>query len=191
MSERRPEPPDRRVEPFDQAAVEARLREIATGLHGDRWIADEELRHLIRVVTGCSLLVDDVYSPARIERIMHPERGSLSYLVRRFFSFYARRPQMSRILIKELYVDLKNAERIGNAFQRDIGKLEALFEKARQRGELDPGTDTGDAVLMWWSYYAFVLFRALQLPAFDVDEQVAVFERLFDQHLRGIGIGSA
>ena len=83
MSELGPEPPDQRIKPFDRVAVEARLREIAAGLSGDHWIDDSELRHLIRVVTGCSLLVNDVYSPARIERIMHPERGSLSYLVRR------------------------------------------------------------------------------------------------------------
>ena len=75
--------PVRRIEPFDRAALETRLREIVAGLDGEQWIDDGELRHLVRVVTGCSLLVSDVYSPARIERIMHPERGSLSYLVRR------------------------------------------------------------------------------------------------------------
>ena len=70
-------------------------------------------------------------------------------------------------------------------------KLQALFEKARQRGELDPGTNIGDAVLIWWSYYSFVLFQALQEPVFVVDEQVGVFERFFDQHLGGIGFRNA
>ena len=114
-------------------------------------------------------------------------KSRLSYLVRQFYSFYARRPHISRLLIKELYIDPSNSGRISNSFQQDFGKLEKLFKDARERGELDPETNTGDAVALWWSYYSFVLYQALQSPGFDVDEQVAVFERLFDQHFRGIG----
>jgi len=114
----------------------------------------------------------------------------LSYLVRQFYSFYARRPHISRILIKELYIDPRNSGRISNSFLHDFAKLEALFNDARERGELDPNTNISDAVLIWWSYYAFVLFQALQSPDFDVEEQLGVVERLFDQHFRGIRSGN-
>ena len=40
-----------------------------------------EVRHLVRVVTECSLLLTDVYSEQRIARIMHPERGYLQSLL--------------------------------------------------------------------------------------------------------------
>jgi AcrR family transcriptional regulator len=110
----------------------------------------------------------------------------LLYLVRQFYSFYAQRPHISRILIKELYIDPKNAKRISNSFLRDIGKLEALFEAGKQRGEIDSQANTSDAVILWWSYYSFVLFQALQLSRFDVDEQLSIFERLLDQHFKGI-----
>ena len=114
-------------------------------------------------------------------------KEQLLYLVRQFYSFYARRPHLSRILIKELYIDPNNAERISNSFLRDIGKLEALFEAAKQRKELDPQTNVSEAVMLWWSFYAFILFQALQLPRFDVDVQLDLMGRLIDQHLDGIG----
>jgi AcrR family transcriptional regulator len=113
-------------------------------------------------------------------------KTQLLYLVRQFYSFYAQRPHISRILIKELYIDPKNAKRISNSFLRDIGKLEALFEAGKQRGEIDSQANTSDAVILWWSYYSFVLFQALQLSRFDVDEQLSIFERLLDQHFKGI-----
>ena len=114
-------------------------------------------------------------------------KTQLLYLVRQFYEFYAQRPQISRILIKELYIDPKNSEHISSSFLRDISKLETLFEAAMQRGEIGPQTNISDAVVMWWSYYSFVLLQALQSPGFDVDEQLKVFERLMDQHLNGIG----
>jgi len=113
-------------------------------------------------------------------------KTQLLYLVRQFYSFYAQRPHISRILIKELYIDPKNAKRISNSFLRDIGKLEALFEAGKQRGEIDSQANTSDAVILWWSYYSFVLFQAVQLSRFDVDEQLSIFERLLDQHFKGI-----
>lgn len=109
-------------------------------------------------------------------------------LVRQFYEFYARRPHISRILIKELYIDPKNSGRISRSFLRDMGKLEALFEAAKQRKELDPQTNVSEAVMLWWSYYSFILFQALQLPRFRVDEQLNLMGRLIDQHLDGIGL---
>jgi AcrR family transcriptional regulator len=113
-------------------------------------------------------------------------KTQLLYLVRRFYSFYAQRPNISRILIKELYIDPKNSERISNSFLADIGRLESLFEAAKRRGELDRNTNTADAVILWWSYYSFILLQALQSPCFDVQERLTVFERLMDQHFYGI-----
>ncbi len=133
MSERRPEPPVRRVEPFDQAAVEARLREIAAGLRGDQWIDDDELRHLIRVVAGCSLLVNDVYSPARIERIMHPERGSLSYLVRRLIEEERRGEGEVLYQVRRLPDDVRL---VGDKALFDLGLLGVREVKGYDLAEL-------------------------------------------------------
>jgi hypothetical protein len=77
------QPPGGHVEPFDRDALELRLREISRVVAPDRTVDDLELRHLMRVVSECSLLLTDVYSDQRIARIMQPERSLLSGLVHR------------------------------------------------------------------------------------------------------------
>jgi len=77
------QPPSGHVEPFDREALELRLREIARVVAPDRTVDDLELRHLMRVVSECSLLLTDVYSDQRIARIMQPERSLLTGLVHR------------------------------------------------------------------------------------------------------------
>ncbi len=76
-------PIGRTVEPFDPESLEARLREVARARFPNQVMDDMEVRHLIRVVTECSLLLTDVYSSERISRIMNPERGFLFGLVGR------------------------------------------------------------------------------------------------------------
>ncbi len=110
----------------------------------------------------------------------------LRYLVRQFFSYYAKRPHISRILIKEIYIDLENSGQIRNYMLNDIKRLSDLFEAAKQRGEIDPDISVADAVILWWSYYSFVLIQALQTDYFDVEEQMKIYERLMQQHFRGI-----
>lgn len=61
--------------------LEARLKEAARHLHPERLVDDLELRHLVRVVTGCSLIHSDVYSPERLARILTPDRTLLSAIV--------------------------------------------------------------------------------------------------------------
>jgi AcrR family transcriptional regulator len=114
-------------------------------------------------------------------------KAQLVYMVRHFFEYYARRPEISRILMKELYVDPKNSERIHSLFQNDLLKIGKLFEAAKQRGEIDPDTGIVEAVAIWWGCYSVVLMQALRLPHFDVQEQVVFFERLMEQHFQGIG----
>lgn len=113
-------------------------------------------------------------------------KKQLLYMVRNFYDYYAQRPQISRILAKELYLKPENFERISQSLQDDLAKVAALFEEAKQKGEVNPDIDSADAVLLWWSYYFMVLLQGLQLPHFDVDEQVAIHERLLDQHFTGI-----
>ena len=56
------EPVKRTVEPFDEEAVEERLREILLRRSPRARVDDLELRHLIRVITECSMILTDVYS---------------------------------------------------------------------------------------------------------------------------------
>jgi len=69
------------IEAFDAETLEARLRESARALSGAYGVDGLELKHLVRVLTGCSLLLTDVYSDQRIARIMQSDRLLLSSLV--------------------------------------------------------------------------------------------------------------
>jgi len=69
------------IEAFDADTLEARLRESARLLAGAYGVDGLELKHLVRVLTGCSLLLTDVYSDDRIARIMQSDRSLLSSLV--------------------------------------------------------------------------------------------------------------
>jgi len=65
---------DRTIAPLDPEYLEARLRAVSR-------LDDPELRHLVRVLTGCSLLLTDVYSDERIARVMESDRCVLDHLV--------------------------------------------------------------------------------------------------------------
>ena len=73
--------PDRTIEPLDLETVEARLRVAAKLRSGAQAVDGLEVQHLARVLTGCSLLLSDVYSEGRIARIMQADRTLLSSLV--------------------------------------------------------------------------------------------------------------
>src|SRR3989304_1377830 len=75
--ENEPGPPDRAVAPFDPEGLVAALRDAARVLFPDQVVDDLEVRHLVRVITECSLLLTDVYSAERIARIMSRDRGFL------------------------------------------------------------------------------------------------------------------
>jgi MoxR-like ATPase len=71
------------VEPVDAASLDDRLRRIALRLFAGRTVDDEEVRHLTRVITECSVLLTDVYSDERISRIMEPSPGMVARLLAR------------------------------------------------------------------------------------------------------------
>ncbi len=70
-----------RIEPINPAALEARLREVASQVLPAGTADDLEIRHLLRVVLECSLLLNDVYSEDKVRRIMQTESGLLNRLV--------------------------------------------------------------------------------------------------------------
>jgi MoxR-like ATPase len=69
------------IEALDAETLEARLRDAARALSGAYGVDGLEVKHLVRVLTGCSLLLTDVYSDERIARIMQSDKFLLSSLV--------------------------------------------------------------------------------------------------------------
>ena len=72
-----------KIESLEPEELAARLRESAGRVSPNRVMDDLELRHLVRVVHECSVLLKDVYTDRRIARIMEPDR-LVDRLVQRF-----------------------------------------------------------------------------------------------------------
>jgi MoxR-like ATPase len=118
----------RRIARLDQASLEARLREAANRLHPQALAMDDlEVRHLVRVITECSLLLSDVYSEERIARIMHPERGFLGSLVDQLIRRQRRGEGEVLYRVRRLPDDVRV---IGDKALFDLG----LFGQTRVKG---------------------------------------------------------
>jgi hypothetical protein len=109
-----------RIEGIDDKNLEARLREAARAASPDRPVAELELRHLMRVVTACSLLRTDVYSEERITRIMTPDRSLLSSLVGRLIEEERRGHGEVLYRVRRLPEDVR---RVGDKALFDAGLL--------------------------------------------------------------------
>jgi len=99
-------PPGVRIESLEPEALAARLRESADRVAPNRVMDDLELRHLVRVVQECSLLLKDVYTDRRIARIMEPDR-LVDRLVQRFLDREPDVEGQERYLIRRLPDDVR------------------------------------------------------------------------------------
>ncbi|HEX6853525.1 MAG TPA: AAA family ATPase [Candidatus Polarisedimenticolaceae bacterium] len=109
-----------RIEGIDDKNLEARLREAARTASPDRPVDELELRHLMRVVTACSLLRTDVYSEDRIARIMTPDRTLLPSLVGRLIEEERRGDGEVLYRVRRLPEDVR---RVGDKALFDAGLL--------------------------------------------------------------------
>jgi MoxR-like ATPase len=123
----------RTIEAFDAETLEARLREVsrlAAGVHG---VDGLEVKHLVRVLTGCSLLLTDVYSEDRIARIMQPDRSLLSSLVGQLIEEQRRSGGEVFYRIRRLPDDVRV---VGDKALFDFGFLGLRRVKGYELGEL-------------------------------------------------------
>jgi MoxR-like ATPase len=124
---------DRVIEPLDPEGLEARLRDVARNLAGTADVDGVELRHLVRVLTGCSLLLTDVYSDERIARIMQSDRGLLSRLVGQLIEQQRRGAGEVLYRIRRLPDDVRV---VGDKALFDFGFLGLRKVKGYELGEL-------------------------------------------------------
>jgi len=111
----------------------------------------------------------------------------LLHLTRRLYRFYADRPSLSRVLVKELPV-LEGPE--GEAVRAQaisfLHRVGALFGEAVASGDLRADTDLVAAVAAYWSFYLLGLLSGLAERRFDVEGQLEFVARMLHQHLRSI-----
>jgi MoxR-like ATPase len=123
----------RSIESFDAESLEARLRESARVLAGAYGVDGLELKHLVRVLTGCSLLLTDVYTDDRIARIMQSDRLLLTSLVGQLIEEQRRAGGEVFYRIRRLPDDVRL---IGDKALFDFGFLGLRKVKGYELGEL-------------------------------------------------------
>jgi hypothetical protein len=123
----------RSIEAFDAATLEARLRQSAQLLAGTYGVDGLELKHLVRVLTGCSLLLTDVYTDDRIARIMQSDRFLLTSLVGQLIEEQRRSGGEVFYKIRRLPDDVRV---IGDKALFDFGFLGLRRVKGYELGEL-------------------------------------------------------
>ena len=125
-------PPGVKIESLEPEALAARLRESAGRVSPNRVMDDLELRHLVRVVHECSLLLKDVYTDRRIARIMEPDR-LVDRLVQRFMERQPDVEGQESYLIRRLPDDVR---RLADKALFDLGLLGRREVKGYDLAEL-------------------------------------------------------
>lgn len=108
-------------------------------------------------------------------------RQELSSIVKAFFDYYARRPALSRALLREsLFAEPPWSARFAAQVADVFRHVAVLAEEAKARGELDAGVDTNVLGASFFSFYYFALLAWLQGGHEDPQR---LFERMLEQHL--------
>lgn len=126
-------PRDAGIEPLDAETLERRLRDLARSYVGSSGVDGMELKHLVRVLTGCSLLLTDVYSSDRLARIMQPDRALLTSLVGQLIEDQRRNGGEVFYRIRRLPEDVRV---VGDKALFDYGFMGLRKVKGYELGEL-------------------------------------------------------
>lgn len=112
-------------------------------------------------------------------------RGSLLArlvaVARHFYGYYAIRPKLSRVLLREsLFADEPWRTRFAEQVARVTTHVAGLAEQAKADGELAPATDAQLVSMAFCSFYYLALIGWVQG---GVDDPLAFFKALMAQHL--------
>jgi len=114
-------------------------------------------------------------------------RAQFGHVVRAMYSFYARRPRLSRELVSQVFTTSGPAgDRLRAQMEDGLERAAALLDAAKARGEVRPDADSRAAALAVWSYYLTCLNLGLWEQPPDPAAWAARFESLVSQLLSGI-----
>lgn len=125
---------------------------------------------------------------AAIERSLGTLGGSglldrLSAVVRPFYAYYAERPQLSRVLLREsLLAGPPWQQRFERQAARVLERVVQLVEQAQASGELSRALASRLVSVAFASFYYFALIGWVQG---NVPQPLLLFEALMAQHLAG------
>ena len=110
------------------------------------------------------------------------------HLARFFYTYYSKRPDLSRTLLKEFwFVKGELGEKlVAQAFEFVLFVSEML-ERAKERKEIRPETDTLLCARAFFSHYLIVLYEGLNSPEIKVEIMLDTLKGMLKQLLDGVG----
>jgi AcrR family transcriptional regulator len=125
---------------------------------------------------------------ALLDKLLHLGRGS--------FEAWARRPALSRVLVREMcFTPGPGRQQLRSLDRRAMTRIAGLVEEARQRNEVGADTDPELVTKMAFAFLLTILFQEFDdldestegTEAMDVESMVALARRFLEQMFRGIG----
>jgi len=112
-----------------------------------------------------------------------PLERRLEALIRPLYAYYAERPELSRVLVKE---SLLLAGEWGRHFTEQLARFRGSIHREVERGiarsELAAGADAQAISEALMAYYFFLLMDGLRSEGFDTEGQLARFRGLVRLH---------
>jgi AcrR family transcriptional regulator len=110
-----------------------------------------------------------------------PLVARLAAVARHFYSYYATRPKLSRVLLREsLFADEPWRARFGEQVTRVTAHVATLVEQAKADGEIAPTINPQLMSVAFCSFYYLALIGWVQET---IDDPLALFKQLMAQHL--------
>ena len=136
-------------------------------------------------------LLDDLEKIEKSAFKTLPEKASIIekclHITRVYYSYYARRPSLSRTLLRESnFIPGEFGELLKTRTNRFVKMIEDMMIEAQKKGEIRGDADCEMAALTFFSLFLRVLFSGLGEPEFRPDEQLGLLEKLLIQQMHGI-----
>ena len=110
------------------------------------------------------------------------------HLSKYFYSYYAKHPDLSRTLLKEMWFASGDwGERLLSQAHQFVLFLNTILEEAKQKEEIRPETDTMLCARAFFSNYLNVLFEGLSEAEINTDKMIDMLRSLQNQLFNGVG----
>ncbi len=110
------------------------------------------------------------------------------HLARFFYTYYSKRPDLSRTLLKELwFVKGEWGGKLTTQAFEFVLLVSNMLEQAKERKEIRPEADTLLCARAFFSHYLIVLYEGLNSSEVDVKTMLDTLKGMLNQLLIGVG----
>ncbi len=119
-----------------------------------------------------------------------PMGEQLLHVFSHFYRYYAKRPALSKELLKKILFIEDNEwnQQLAGQVATLTTKLGELLRQGQNRGELRPEVNCETAAFSFFAQYLFVLLTCFNLPQFDPDQALNMLEIFVKNLFKGVGL---